>query len=198
GIGQLPEVRLERRDVGGLFGQALHAPALAEAECLLERSDRGHDGQGTAPYNGDASTSQRSPSTRRARTTYSVPCASPTRSSSAARPSVVCPSTLIVLPSRVAASSTSSPTSPGTWTSSILVAATAQVSPPRRTASALYGAVSTRSTASANGASAPSGSSSSTTSVPSASEIRWRRSPFRPGASTVATASQRRARGTPW
>ena len=61
---------------------------------------------------------------------------------------------------------------PGTSTSSTREAAIAHVSPLRRTASALYGGASVRSTASASGASAPSGSSSSTISVPSVSETR--------------------------
>ena len=36
------EVRLEGADVGGLVGEPLHAPALPEAEDLLERSELRH------------------------------------------------------------------------------------------------------------------------------------------------------------
>ena len=35
-VGELGELRLERRDEGGLLDEALHAPAFAEAKCLLE------------------------------------------------------------------------------------------------------------------------------------------------------------------
>ena len=38
-VGELLELRLERGDVGRLLGQALHAPALAEAKGLLEGAE---------------------------------------------------------------------------------------------------------------------------------------------------------------
>ena len=64
-------------------------------------------------YRAVASTSQRSPSSLRARTTYSAHCASPIRSRAGARPRTGLPSTSRVRPWRVTASSASSPVSPG-------------------------------------------------------------------------------------
>ncbi len=60
-VRELLELGLEGRDVRRLLGDALHAPALAEAKGLLEAcgSDRGHRGQGTDPLDG------RSPSPNR-------------------------------------------------------------------------------------------------------------------------------------
>src|SRR5262249_12284115 len=47
-VRELLELRLERGDVRSLLDEALHPPALAEAEGLLERaSDLGHPAQGT-------------------------------------------------------------------------------------------------------------------------------------------------------
>ena len=40
-VGELPEVGLQRRDVGRLLGEALHAPPFAEAEGLFEGSRAG-------------------------------------------------------------------------------------------------------------------------------------------------------------
>ena len=114
GVGKLLEVRLERRDVGGLLGKPLHAPPLAEAKCLLELSDRGHVRQGTAGYSGVASTSQRSPSSLPGpddvlgRLRLAEPLER--RCTAEDRPAV----DLQVRPWRVTASSASSPVSPGT------------------------------------------------------------------------------------
>ena len=84
-VGELLELGLERRDVGGLLGEALHAPALAEAKGLLEcpsgeasgtgyRALAGHRRQ---RYRGSEGASPRPPRGRRraasARTTYSAP-----------------------------------------------------------------------------------------------------------------------------
>ena len=48
GVGERLELGLERRDVGGLLLQPLHAPAFAEAKCLLESAQLRHHPQGTA------------------------------------------------------------------------------------------------------------------------------------------------------
>ena len=45
-VGERPELGLERGDVRRLLAEPLHAPALAEAQELLEAGAHGHDSQG--------------------------------------------------------------------------------------------------------------------------------------------------------
>jgi hypothetical protein len=77
GIGERLEIGLERGDVVGLVTQALEPPAFAEAKGFLDVRELRHSGYrvsirfrvALSVYSGRTRTSQRSPSTRTARTT---------------------------------------------------------------------------------------------------------------------------------
>ena len=96
-VRELLELGLEGRDVGGLLREPLHPPALAEAKGLLEAASgarRGHQRTGyrqrSAGRSADRLERRRldlpeSPSSRSARTTYSVPSARRARSNAGAR-----------------------------------------------------------------------------------------------------------------
>ena len=200
-VGELLEVGLERRDVRGLLGEPLHAPAFAEAKGLLERvrSRASRTGYRLPAYEQRvASTSQRSPSSRR-RTDDVLGSTAPRRAARApargrdraarrrraSRPSRVDDELGLVArrgpAPRRPRSATRRPPS---------------ASRLRRTASARYGGDSAPRPRRRAARAPSSGSSSSTTSVPSASATKWTLvAASGRGASAVATASQRRARG---
>src|SRR5262245_11002460 len=142
-------------------------------------------------------TSQRRSSSRLARRTNEPNCSAAKASRLGIDALEARSSTTSVLVSSVATSWSSLPsTCSGTSTTCTRLAATLQTSSSWRSAKAWYGAG--RESASASGASTPSGTSSSTIRLPSASATNSASSPGSRGASVLATASHSRSRGIPW